>query len=225
LFNVLLNHQPVLARFDIESDAMGPNIADERVIRDVRPGTDGKLLLQFEGVTRKPIINALEILPSVPGKQLPIRLTARPTRFIDRQGNVWNPDNYFLLGQSSQQALPVTGTPEPGLYAMERFGHFSYALPVDPRGSYAVTLYFSEGYFGPDAPGKGGSGSRRFNVICNGTTLLRDFDIFKEAGLLHALSKTFHHLKPTAQGKLNLTFEPISNYANISAIEVLDESR
>ncbi len=37
--------------------------------------------------------------------------------------------------------------------------------------------------------------------------------------------KTFHNLKPTAQGKLNLDFEPISNYATVSAIEVLDESQ
>jgi hypothetical protein len=74
-------------------------------------------------------------------------------------------------------------------------------------------------------PGGGGAGSRLFRVMCNGATLLDDFDIFKEAGSLHAITKTFYHLKPSAQGKLNLTFEPIVNNATVSGIEVFDESQ
>jgi hypothetical protein len=54
--------------------------------------------------------------------------------------------------------------------------------------------------------------------------LLDNFDIFKEAGSQHALTKTFYHLRPSPAGKLDLTFEPIENYATVSAIEVIDES-
>ena len=61
--------------------------------------------------------------------------------------------------------------------------------------------------------------------MCNGSTLLDDFDIFKEAGDHHEITKTFYHVKPSAQGKINLTFEPILNYATVSGIEVLDESQ
>jgi hypothetical protein len=64
-----------------------------------------------------------------------------------------------------------------------------------------------------------------FRVLCNGNTLLDNFDIYKEAGSLHVLTKTFYHLKPSAQGKLNITFEPIQNHATVSGIEVLDESQ
>ena len=64
-----------------------------------------------------------------------------------------------------------------------------------------------------------------FRVLCNGNTLLDNFDIYKEVGSLHALTKTFYHLKPTAQGKLNLTFEPIANNATVSGIEVLGEAQ
>jgi hypothetical protein len=39
------------------------------------------------------------------------------------------------------------------------------------------------------------------------------------------LTKTFYHLKPSPQGKLNITFEPIANNATVSGIEVLDESQ
>jgi hypothetical protein len=62
--------------------------------------------------------------------------------------------------------------------------------------------------------------------MCNGEMLLNDFDVFKEAGSsLHVVTKTFRHLKPTAQGKLNLTFEPVANNATVSAMEVTDESQ
>ena len=50
------------------------------------------------------------------------------------------------------------------------------------------------------------------------------FDIQKEAGSLHALTKTFSHLRRSPEGKLDLTFDPIVNYATVSAIEVIDES-
>jgi hypothetical protein len=88
-----------------------------------------------------------------------------------------------------------------------------------------VILHFAEFYFGPQAPGSGGVGSRLFNVMCNGTMLLDHFDVFKETGSRHAIGKTFYHIRPTAQGKLNLTFEPVVNNATISGIEVLDESQ
>ncbi len=67
------------------------------------------------------------------------------------------------------------------LYASERWGHFSYAVPVAP-GRYRVTLKFCEGHYGPGNTGVGGLGSRVFDVYCNGVALLRDFDIFKQAG-------------------------------------------
>jgi hypothetical protein len=38
------------------------------------------------------------------------------------------------------------------------------------------------------------------------------------------LARTFYHLKPTVQGKLNITFEPTVNNATVSGVEVLDES-
>jgi hypothetical protein len=68
-------------------------------------------------------------------------------------------------------------------------------------------------------------GSREFDVFCNGIALLRDFDIYKEAGGGHVLLKTFHGLKPNAQGKFVLSFVPVRNYATVDAIEVADESR
>jgi hypothetical protein len=224
-FSIAINGNRVLQNFDVVTDALGENVADERVFRDVQPAEDGMLHLSFVSERGVPVLNALEVLPGTPHKQLPTRLVTEPTPFTDHDGNVWRPDTYFVNGKMSAQRRLAEGSPDPGLYAAERYGHFTYAIPVDTRGRYTLVLHFAEFYFGPVAPGAGGAGSRLFRVLCNGETLLDDFDIFKEVGSLHALTKTFYHLKPTAQGKLNLTFEPIVNYATVSGIEVLDESQ
>jgi hypothetical protein len=225
-FTIALNGDRILPAFDVDTDAQGENIADERVLRDVSPANDGMLHISFVGDnTGVPLLNALELLPGIPHTQLPIRLLTQPTPFTDHDGNVWRPDTYFLDGKVSVQKGHIEGSSDPALYSAERFGHFSYAIPVDPRDQYTVVLHFAELYFGPTASGVGGMGSRIFRVLCNGSTLLDDFDIFKEVGGMHALTKTFYHLKPTAQGKLVLTFEPIYNYATVSGIEVFDESK
>jgi hypothetical protein len=67
------------------------------------------------------------------------------------------------------------------LYASERWGHFSYALPF-AEGRYRVTMKFCEGHYGKRNTAGVGVGSRLFDVYCNGVALLRGFDIFKEAG-------------------------------------------
>jgi len=224
-FTISINGTRLLQGFDINSDALGENIADERIFRDISPAKDGFLHIGFTSERGAPAVNALEILPGIPGKQLPIRLVMQPSSFTDHEGNIWHPDNYFLNGRISSQRQQISSTPDPDVFADERYGHFTYAIPVDTRGRYTLILHFAEFYFGPRASGVGGVGSRVFRVMCNGTTLLENFDVYKEVGSRTALIKTFYHLKPTAQGKLNLTFEPIVNNATISGIEVLDESK
>jgi len=224
-FHIDINGVPVLQGFDVNSDALGDDIADERVFRDVSPAQDGMLHLRFGSERGAPQLNALEVLPGIPHKLLPIRLSVLSTPFTDHNGQLWHPDNYYANGLTSSQQQEITGSPDPDLFSVERYGHFTYAIPVDTRDRYTLVLHFAEFYFGPRLPGGGGAGSRVFRVMCNGETLLDNFDIYKEAGSLHALTKTFYHLKPSAQGKLNLTFEPIVNNATISGIEVLDESQ
>jgi hypothetical protein len=52
--------------------------------------------------------------------------------------------------------------------------------------------------------------------------LLKGFDIFREAGTT-PLTKTFTHIEPTAQGKIEIYFTPGLNYPSVSAVEVLAE--
>jgi hypothetical protein len=181
---------------------------------------DGYLHLHFYTNRTEPSVSAIEIFPGLPHKQLPIRLVTQRAAVSDSSGNVWHPDNYFQNGRISDLPQKVSGTSDPDLYAQERFGHFMYSIPVDTRGRYTLVLHFAELYWAPDP----GIGRRVFRVFCNGSTLLDDFDIFKEVGSLHAVTKTFHHLRPSSEGKLDISFDPTANNATVSAIEVIDES-
>jgi hypothetical protein len=222
VFNVLLNGRLALRDFDIIADA-GPSTADVKVFKDVSPAPDGYLHLAFSRVTDMPLINAIEIVPGARHRLHPIEIITQDSTLTDRNGLTWYPDNYFLGGRAIARFGTITGPEDPEIYARERYGNFSYAIPV-ANGRYAVTLRFAETFWGPDGPGGGGPGSRIFDVYCNGTALLRNFDMFQEAGSHHQLIKTFHGLQANAQGKLLFSFVPRVNYANISAIEVTDET-
>ncbi len=221
VFNVQLNGSPLLNQFDIVTDA-GTDTADIRIFRNVHPASDGFLHLNFLGVIGSPMVNAIEIIPGIPGRLHTLRMVAQDNFYTDRNGNQWFPDRYFSGGRLAADNVVINGTDDPGLYAGERYGNFSYALPAD-HGKYALTLHFSEKYFGVSADKNDPSNKRVFDVYCNGVALIRNLDIAKEAGPAHALQKTFHGLEPNAQGKIIVSFVPVENYALVDAVELRQE--
>jgi hypothetical protein len=224
IFQVRANGSLILDGLDVTSDAGGANIADEKVFAGITPAPDGALHLQFHLIKESAILNGIAILPAPSGKPRPIRILARDFRYTDRKGQDWLPDRYFSRGQTVIRPEAIEGTPDPEVYRGERFGHFTYAIPV-AQGRYAVHLRFNEAWFGPGRPGGGGAGSRIFDVYANGLALLRNFDLYQVAGGPNrAIERTFHGLTPNAQGKIVLSFVPVRNYGCINAIEVVDES-
>ena len=225
VFKVLANNQELIRYFDVISDASGSNTADIKVFRDIQPGDDGMLHLQFAAsVNNVPFVNAIEIVPSQPGAIRPIRILARDSALTDEKNRQWSADRYFHGGMLVQRHDPVVGADDEELYQNERFGNFSYSIPVALGGRYDATLKFCENWIGPERPRAGGAGTRVFDVLFNGRLLLANFDVFKQVGSLHALDKTFKGLEPNAQGKLTFTFTPTHDYAILNAIEVVDEA-
>jgi hypothetical protein len=224
LFSLAINGQKVLDRFDILADADGAWTADVRVFKDISPGPDGYVRLDFQGIGGSAaLLNAIEFLPARPHILNPIRLLPQNNFYTDSAGNLWTPDNYSRGGRIAIHPGPVKNARDQEIFRHERFGRFQYALPVD-RGNYSLYLYMAEEYWGPGNPGGGGEGTRVFSVFGNGTAMLRSIDLFKEVGINYGLVRAFHHLKPNAQGKLALSFEPEHDYASIYALEVLDEA-
>jgi len=226
LFDIVANGKTLTSQLDIVADAPGPNMADIKVYKDISPGPDGFLHLEFPPTTKeKAFLNAIEILPGIPGKLRPVRIVARETSQVSKDGVLWGADRYFVGGQRVLRSDSITGTTDPELYMGERFGNFRYSIPAAP-GKYMVKLRFCETWFGPRKPAGGGGGLRLFDVYSNGVALLRNFDIFTEAGGEDiALEKVFHSIQPNAQGKIVLSFVPVRNYACVNAIEVVDESQ
>jgi hypothetical protein len=226
IFTILANGVPLISDFDPLSDAGGSNTATVRVFKAISPAPDGKLHLRFKPrFTTKaiPFVNAIEIIRTNNRAMLPIRWVASETAQMDSANRLWQPDQFSYGGRLRIYQESVTGTEDTELYRSERYGHFSYAVPV-AEGSYTLTLYFAEHWFGIDDR-TGWHDDRVFDVFCNGVALLRNFSIAAEAGgSLKAVRKTFHGLKPNAQGKLLLTFVPIRDYACVNAFEVVDES-
>jgi hypothetical protein len=219
---IAINGKPV-SNLDIASDAGGINTATVKIFTGISPSEDGFLRLMFQG-TGPSFLNALEIIPSSKGKVLPIRLTAMETPFQDHLGRVWLPDRYSSGGRKSARGVPIDDSADPALYQTQRYGHFNYLIPVAEGREYTVIMHFSETWFSP-SNSNGGEGSRVFDVYCNGMTLLKNFDILKEAGGVgnRPVVRAFHKVPASPQGKIDLNFVPIANYALVNAIEVIAE--
>ena len=171
------------------------------------------------------------MLPVTPGKVRPVRIRAGWTGlWRDSAGQDWDADSYFMGGNALVRNMnPArdsnTIPADTALYTSERWGHFSYAVPV-AEGRYRVTPRFCEGHYGSRNAGPGGEGSRVFDVYCNGVALLKNFDIFKLAGREgQPLDRTFSKIQPTAQGKIVLTFVPVRGMACVNGIEIVEDSK
>lgn len=231
VFHVTANGKRLLDLFDIVADANGSNTSDERVFRNISPAEDGFLHLAFSPLRGTAVVSAIEVLPVDPGKVRPVRIRAGWTSsWKDSAGQEWQADSYFLGGNAlvrrTNPAQDSNSTaPDVALYASERWGNFSYALPV-ADGKYRVTLKFCEGHYGKRNSGVGGMGSRLFDVYCNGVALMRNFDIYKEAGGEgRPIDRSFAGIRPNAQGKILLSFVPVAGMACVNGIEVTEDAR
>jgi hypothetical protein len=214
-----INGGPAI-NLDVMDDAGGDDIATTKVITDIAPESDGTIHVDF--ATFEAFANAIEILQSTPHRILPVRIVVGHSSYRDSNGNTWMPDRYYFGGRLSSFAGDLSKVANGRLYEWHRFGHFHYIVPVATSGRYTLKLYFMEHWFGVQNGGIGGVGSRVFEVSCNGSMLLKGFDIFREAGS-EPLVKSFPHIEPTPQGKLEIYFTPAVNYPSISAIEVIPE--
>lgn len=228
LLTVRVNGVPLLTHFDIVADAGASRTADVKVFSDMSPAKDGLLHLEFAGEAgTQAALSAIEILPGVHGHIRPIRILARQTPYYSNDSQWWSPDNYFEGGQLSSYPEPVTGTDDPELFETERWGNFSYAIPVSP-GRYTVSLYFAARHGNlnepvPSTSAEGAGIEHIFNVFCNGKAVLENFNLRAEAEKGDVVIRRSTGLEPNAQGKLLLSFVPVKGYATVTGIEVLPQ--
>ncbi len=227
IMRVLANGQPLLHDFDVLADSGGDRTAEVKVFTDVSPAVDGQLHLSFSSAKGgSAMLSAIEILPGIHGRIRPVRIVARDVPYYSNDSHWWSPDMYFKGGQVSGSQAPAIDTDDAEFYETDRWGHFSYAIPVAP-GRYSVTLHFIEHHAGVGnaAPARGSrsTSDRVFNVFCNGETILANLNISKQAGENRPLVRKIKGFEPNAQGKLLLEFVPVTGYATVTAIEIVPE--
>ncbi len=111
----------------------------------------------------------------------------------------------------------IAGTPDPGLYAQQMYGPASLVHTYRglTPGKVTVELFFAETYF--TQPGQ-----RVFDVALNRQTVLKNFDILREAdGLGRALVKTFTLDAPAGAVELSVPSIKADN-ATFAAVRIQD---
>src|SRR5712691_7402687 len=75
-----------------------------------------------------------------------VRINTGGAAYTAADGRVFAADGSFTGGSTFSSAAAIAGTPDPALYQNERWGQFSYAIPVQ-NGAYDVTFHFVELYY------------------------------------------------------------------------------
>jgi hypothetical protein len=213
VFDVLINGQTVLSRFDIVASA---GAAFTAIDKSFTVGSVTQITIQFVTDVDNADINAIEIVSGgSAGNFTPIRLNAGGGSFTDpANGNLWTADTGFNGGDAFATSTAITDTAHPSqapLYQSQRFGNFTYQFAV-PNGNYTVNLKFAEVWW--TSPGQ-----RVFEVLINGQTVLSRFDIVAAAGgAFTAVDKSFT-VGPVTQ--ITIQFITDLDNADINAIEIV----
>lgn len=134
--------------------------------------------------------------------------------------------NGIAINQASQRRTfdPVANTYDWPLFQTYRYGReqLKYHFPVED-GEYLVELYFSEPWYGIGG-GLDCKQWRLFDVAINGKTVIRNLDIWKEAGANTAIKKMVK-VKVTG-GMLTIHFPDIkASQAVIAAIAIAKQGK
>ena len=194
LFNVILNGDQVLTDFDIfaTAGAMSKAVVESFT---VRPDENGILAIQFvPGSADQPTICGIELIPAgsgnAKGPKLVLGSPGGTTASIAINAGgpavgAFLADTDFAGGRngSSSSFVDISAVTDPApeqVYLTQRVGtgvgSFGYFIPgLIPGATYKVRLHFAEGFFKT-------SGSRMFNVVLDGQTVLKNFDIVAAAG-------------------------------------------
>ncbi|MBC7915786.1 MAG: hypothetical protein H7Y07_16880 [Pyrinomonadaceae bacterium] len=131
--------------------------------------------------------------------------------FTASNGISYLSDRNFTGGYTYKTSSSISNTSDDALYQSERYGKFSYAIPVSD-GTYEVTLKLAELY-------QAASGRRQFDIRFEGIEQVSNLDLFAVTGKNNAydLVKTV----TVTDGTLNILFNTDIDNAKVSAFHVI----
>jgi hypothetical protein len=144
--------------------------------------------------------------------------------YTDKAGKVWVADQEWSEGKAwgaqggstvDRGSLQIAGTDCPHVYELERYDVTIYKFTV-PNGKYTVRLHFAETY-----DGISNAGERVFSVSIADKQVLKDLDVFKEAGGLNKpVVKEFKDIS-VDNGQLTIGFTANVQSTEVNGIEIL----
>ncbi|MBI1299304.1 hypothetical protein GC175_30605 [bacterium] len=139
-------------------------------------------------------------------------INAGGSSYQDSEGQTWVADQHFSGGSVYSESGGIANTVNDPLYQSERFGNFSYNIPL-ADGTYQVCLHFAEIYWtNPN--------QRVFDVSIEGQLVLDNYDIIVAAGAPDtAVVECIEQVSSTG-GSLDISFATIVNNAKVSAIAI-----
>jgi hypothetical protein len=203
VFDVFVEDRKVIADLDIHAVAGKFKAHDHCIPVWVR---DGALNLDFRANANYPKLSGFVVEKWDGASQWGIN--AGGPRLVDGNGIVYEEDMFYSSGARAATSDHLLEVGEGGPYRTERFGAFSYDIPL-PDGVYQVTLKFAEIYW--KEPGK-----RVFDVSVEGREVLVGLDLLTRVGVREPYD--YSTLAVVEDGELNLVFTPRVNWAKVSAI-------
>ncbi len=214
VFGVKIGGQEVVTHLDLFKQVGRLQAYDVTVPVTV---TDGALEIDFEGTVGNAKVSAIVVTrnsssaPVAPtSPQVVWAVNCGGPGTVDKAGIVYQADSRFTGGGSYATSQPIDRTEDDLLYQSERFGNFSYNIPL-ANGTYKVILKFAEIYYS-------GPGQRIFTVKMDGRERVRNLDIAAQVGRYKA-----YDIQISAQvtrGLLNIEFVTVKNNAKVSAIRI-----
>lgn len=138
-------------------------------------------------------------------------INAGSTTAATYEGVQYQADKYYRGGEAHSTTDPITGASDGTLFQTERFGSYSYAIPVT-AGTYSIELHMAELYW--EAVGE-----RSFNVLVEGQLELTNLDLVSQAGHDSALSYIVENVRVT-DGSLDIALEASVNEGTLSGFAV-----
>jgi hypothetical protein len=158
----------------------------------------------------------------LPSSFKPIYINCGAGSVIDSAGRLWVADYGFNDGSATYSTGSDIGNVndnlQKALFRSERYDRsggsdMTYTIPLGASGSFFVTLYFAEIYFGS-------VGIRKFDVTVQNSKRLENYDIvFEAGGPFKAVSETFETFVSPGED-LTIKFESKMDNAKITAIQI-----
>ncbi len=213
VFDVKIEGNDVLIDFDLFARAGKYKSYNVPIMVKV---DDGILNLNFSSIKNNAKINAILITTASPPppQEVIFAVNCGGPQYTDKAGLIYQADTRYSGGQIYTSPAAIAGTDDDLLYQSERFGNFSYKIPL-PNGTYTVLFKFSEIY--PYSF----SGSRVFNVKIEGQRVVKNLDIFSKAGKNKAYDLTIPLPVTVSDGVMHIDFYNDRGSAKVNAIVVM----